>query len=542
MSATAEAVQIITVTRAEIQSLLDQVETCNLPDESRSLNRAIIRSYVDMVAELGNKKVNIARLKEILFGAQTETKKNVMGRAGKTPATSGDEKKKKKKRPGHGRTPAKDYHGTTRVEIPHATLKPGDSCEDKDCSGTIYARKPRLIVRIHGVTPFGGETYEQGCLRCGLCGKIFRAEMPPEVGEKKYDETVPSMAAVLRYGKGLPMNRIEELQKDFGVPLPASMQWTLMRDAAVLMEPAYRELIRQAAQGEILYNDDTPMRILDYIVEQNKRKARGEKPPERTGTFTSGIVSELGNGRRIVLYFTGRNHAGENLADVLAEREAELGPPIQMSDGLDRNAPREIKTIVAKCLAHARRQFADVVVGFPVEVEHVLEELSLVYKNDALTKVQGMSAEERLRFHQEKSGPVMERFKTWLQDLLKDKLVEPNSGLGRAIAYTMNLWEALTLFLREAGAPLDNTLTERMLKKAIMHRKNSMFYRNKTGADVGDLYMALIATAKFAGTNAFDYLNELQRHAEEVAATPAAWMPWNYREALGTPAPAAGSP
>jgi len=144
-----------------------------------------------------------------------------------------------------------------------------------------------------------------------------------------------------------------------------------------------------------------------------------------------------------------------------------------------------------------------------------------------------LSAAERLRFHQEKSGPVMEKLESWLDALLKEKQVEPNSGLGKAIRYTTKLWEALTLFLREPGAPLDNTLTERMLKKAIIHRKNSMFYRTANGAAVGDLYMALIATAKLAQANPFDYLNELQRHAKEAAAAPAEWMPWNFREAVG---------
>jgi hypothetical protein len=71
-----------------------------------------------------------------------------------------------------------------------------------------------------------------------------------------------------------------------------------------------------------------------------------------------------------------------------------------------------------------------------------------------------------------------------------------------------------------------------MLKKAILHRKNSLFYKTENGARVGDLYMSLIATAKLAKADPFDYLTQLQRHAEQVAAKPSEWMPWNYREAL----------
>jgi hypothetical protein len=282
-------------------------------------------------------------------------------------------------------------------------------------------------------------------------------------------------------------------------------------------------------------NDDTSMKILDSLLDLKERRERGEDP-KRTGTHTTGIVSEMPDGRRVVLYFTGRLHAGENLAKVLAERSTGLDPPIQMCDGLSHNAPGEMETILSNCLVHARRQFVDRVESFPEEVAHVVEEISEVYETEARAKALGLTAPERLRLHQEASGPVMERLRAWMAAQLAEKKVEPNSGLGKAIAYCQKRWENLTVFLREPGAPLDNNLTERVLKRAILHRKNSLFYRTENGAKVGDLYMSLIATAKLAEADPFDYLNELQRHAEELDEDPAAWMPWNYRETLGRPA------
>lgn len=77
-----------------------------------------------------------------------------------------------------------------------------------------------------------------------------------------------------------------------------------------------------------------------------------------------------------------------------------------------------------------------------------------------------------------------------------------------------------------------NSLCERALKKAILHRKNALFYKTMNGAQVGDLFMSLIHTCELNGVNPFDYLTELQRHAEEMARNPAEWMPWNYRETL----------
>jgi hypothetical protein len=242
-------------------------------------------------------------------------------------------------------------------------------------------------------------------------------------------------------------------------------------------------------------------------------------------------VVALHDGFRVALFFSGRRHAGENLSEVLAHRVAGLPPPIQMCDALSRNLPRELQTILAHCLAHARRQFVDVYERFPGACGHLLESLAVVYHNDAKAREQQLSPEARLRFHQEASGPTMQDLHGWLSRQLDEKLAEPNSGLGRAIAYMLRHWDKLTLFLRVPGAPLDNNVCERALKKAILHRKNALFYKTRNGARVGDLFMSLIYTCELNGANPFDYLTELQRHGDELAASPERWMPWNYRKA-----------
>ena len=273
------------------------------------------------------------------------------------------------------------------------------------------------------------------------------------------------------------------------------------------------------------------------------RRARRRSPgAERTGTFTSGIVA-TGEGHRIALFFSGRQHAGENLKDVLAQRAADLPPPIQMCDALSRNLPGELETILANCLAHGRRQFVDVAERFPEECRHVLESLSVVYHNDAIARERNLSPEERLLFHQAESGPTMEELHAWLARQFDQRLVEPNSALGGAIAYLLKHWEKLTLFLRVPGAPLDNNICERALKKAILHRKNAFFYKTCRGAHVGDIFMSLIHTCELCGANPFDYLTELERHADDAASNPQDWMPWNYRETLDRiSAPAASAP
>jgi transposase len=426
---------------------------------------------------------------------------------------------------GHGRNRAVAFTGARQVEVPHPNLKHGDRCPE--CGqGNVYVQKePRVLVRVVGQAPLAATVYSLERLRCGACGQVFTAEEPEGVGLEKYDETAAAMIAQLKYGSGIPFYRLARLEQQLGIPLPAATQWEIVEEEAEVIKSARDELIRQAAQGEVLHNDDTGMRVL---------KLEREPGDQRTGVFTSGIVSTAA-GRQIALYFTGRQHAGENIADVLKQRTAESGPAIQMCDALSWNTPKlpeGVELLVAHCLAHGRRQVVDVAQNFPQECRHVLEQLGEVYRNDARAREAGMTPEQRLRFHQQHSKPILDELHGWLEAQFAERRVEPNSGLGKAITYLLRHWKPLTLFLRQAGAPLDNNLCERSLKRAVLHRKNALFYRTLNGAQVGDLFMSLIHTCQLCGANSFVYLVELQRHARELAASPADWMPWNYRETL----------
>jgi len=320
----------------------------------------------------------------------------------------------------------------------------------------VYLQKePNVLVRVVGQAPLAATVYHLQNLRCNLCGEAFTAEPPPGVGSEKYDATACSMLALLKYGSGLPFYRMENLQESLEIPLPAATQWEVVAAGAAVMQPALEELIRQAAQGEVLHNDDTPMPVLGL---ERKSNQEARDPPERKGVFTSGIVATQA-GRRVAVFFTGHRHAGENLAAVLARRAEALGPPIQMCDALTRNLPKlptKLEVIVSHCLAHARRRFVEVVANFPAECRHVLETLGEVYNYDAQAREQGMSPEAPLQFHQGHSGPVMAGLPAWLRAQFAEKKVEPNSGLGEAITYLLRrpFYIARTVcFIRPRTAP-----------------------------------------------------------------------------------------
>jgi transposase len=533
--------------REELERLLERAKKAPLSEPDYQTLKAAVETLGYLTQLLEDRKTTIDRLRQILFGASTEKTRSVLktdpthkteasGETDSFSAESDREKPENKKTKGHGRNGAQAYHGATKIEVKHNSLKAGDGCPQCEKGKVYNSTKPGLLVRLVGQAPLAATVYELEKLRCNLCGEVFTADAPQGVGPQKYDASSGSMIALLKYGSGLPFYRLEGLQESLGIPLPASTQWGIVKELAAMIAPAYKELIRQAAQGEVVHNDDTAMKVL-ALARERPEKVDGaqdfdaSEARQRSGIFTSGIVSTC-EGRKIALFFTGHKHAGENLAEVLKKRAKELGPPIQMCDALARNLPKELEVIVANCLAHARRKFIDQVQNFPEPCRYVLETLREVYQNDALAKENRMSPDERLAFHQAKSAPLMAEFEKWMNEQIAERKVEPNSGLGKAISYMTNHFHKLTLFLRVPGAPLDNNLCERALKKAILHRKNALFYKTENGAHVGDLFMSLIHTCQLAGVSPFDYLTELQIHAAELSRNPQQWMPWNYGDTL----------
>jgi len=516
----AEELQGLVGTPDERRTLLDELSRL-LPAAQVERIRRILELVDWLLSLLDMKNLSIAKLRQLCFGSRTESAHQVCG--------SPRREKPKTKAKGHGRNSHRRYTGARRVKVSHPTLKAGQTCPDCQ-KGKLRPRpEPAIAIQVNAQPPIGALIHEMEQLRCDTCGKLFTAPTPPEAGVEKYDASVGVMVGLLRYGSGVPFHRLERLQQSLGIPLPASVQWEQVDRVARDLEPVFDHLIYVAAQSAVLFSDDTTMRVSAL-----RKEIQAEAKPKRTGIFTSGIVSQAQT-HSIMLFFTGRAHAGENLAEVLDHRKPERAPPLHMSDGLDRNAPPGHTTVECKCNVHARRNFVEIQSHFPEACLEVVESFAEVYRVEAQVQASQLSPQQRLEAHQAQSQPVLERLKAWLTAQIENRLEEPNSPLGQAIAYFQDRWTELTQFLRIPGAPIDNNVTERILKTAILHRKNSLFYRTQRGADVGDLFMSMVQTCRANGINPFDYLLAVVRNAPAAKAAPEKWMPWNYQANLAQP-------
>jgi rRNA maturation protein Nop10 len=550
----------VKLSREEGQALIERLQANTLTGEDRGLLVKLIQLYFWFTFALRETKISLGRLKRALFGegqrppppptaggealagadtsvAATDDATPAAGRAASVEDSAGvpPAPAPPARRPGHGRRGAEAYPGAERVVCRHETLAAGQRCPA--CGrGTLYPLPAGVEIRIDGNALLSAVRYELEKLRCSACGEVFTAPAP--AGAEKYSPRAKAVIALGRYYLGLPFYRLEQYQALVGVPVADATQWELAEQVADCAYPVFAQLEELAAQGEVIFQDDTHVRILALLAENRRADATGEAL-ERRGMHTTGLVVRVGE-RVICLYYSGRAHAGDNLSALLARREAGQDPPIVMSDALAANQRDDDDTLIrCHCLAHGRRQFTDLDEVFPAEADHVIAVLNQVFEHEAVTRDRAMPAAERLAYHQTHSGPLLEGLHEWLEQQFQDRLVEPNSSLGKAFTYLLARWETLTQFLRVEGAPLDSNAVERALKLFIRQRKNSLFYATAHGACVASLLTSLIATCGQAGVNALDYLVALQTHRHAVFQQPAAWLPWNYPENL---APAWAAP
>jgi transposase len=539
--------EAVTLRQEDGEALIERLQRDALTAQDRRVLEQVLRWYFWLLFALQEARLSLTRLRVLLFGEKPKKRQppsphqssassdgdGGMGVGGESPVPrNSSQEAAKPRRPGHGRLGAQAYSGAACVECRHEELAVGERCPV--CGrGRLYRIAPGVDIRLDGHALLSAVRYDLEKLRCSACGQVFTASPPPEAGREKYSARARALLVLGRYYLGVPLYRLEGYQAMVGVPVSDATPWDQIERVADCAYPVFEQLKTLAAQGDVIYQDDTHVRILSLIA-ANRQAHADDTSEVRTGMYTTALVTQQG-AQTICLYFAGRAHAGENLEALLTHREAERGKPLVMSDALASNTADEGALIRCYCLAHGRRKFTELEEVFPDECAVVTEALRQVFEHEEEARVQQMSTAARLAYHQHYSGPIMDRLKHWLDQQFAERTVEPNSSLGKAFQYLLTHWQTLTRFLEVPGAPLENNTAERALKLAIRQRNNSLFYATDYSASIASMLTSLIATCLHSGVNALDYLVALQEHRPAVFQAPAAWLPWNYHANLAPP-------
>jgi hypothetical protein len=451
------------------------------------------------------------------------------------------------RRKGHGRNGADAFTGAERVVHALAAGIIGSLCTA--CGlGPISRYRDKIIIRVIGQSIFGATRhhFEQG--RCKLCGAIITASGTQLVlqgvgtGYITYAWSACAMLIVMHYFAGLPFKRLEALHEGWGVPMPDANQWRVVDESDDLLAPLYKALEKHGTKNATgLLIDDTGSMII--LVRQTIRKeletlaALGQSTNDvRTGINATAIHLDTEEGK-VILFFTGRHHAGEIIDMVLAHRKAEGNKLVAVTDAAQKNFDHDQadKLVQAVCNAHCYLKFRAVKDSFPAEYAVAAEVYNKVFDNDDEAKKLGLSPEQRMLYHRDKSMPQMQRLWQMCKEKVDSRLVEPNSSLWEPVSFVINQWPRLTKFCEVPGVALDTNIVEQTLIIPVRYLAASFAYRTQDGADVGDRHMSLIATANACGVEPVAYITHCLENHEDLAKRPEHYLPWAYRDRIQRP-------
>ncbi len=545
MSLGKELPKLIEKSQEQIDETIQAINASTLPEEVKSLACNCIYVATWIPRALLQHKITVSNLRRLIFGKGLKLQSNNKSTNGKTNKNTNSTKGQdhqasdnaanqgfldeapttNTKTPGHGRISHQSYEHSFVHQLTVNGMAAGTYCPEY-CGGRLYSLPPGILVRIKGQNLACVHKYWVEKLRCALCGKVFSADVPASVGQDKYDAAFKSLLALQKYYLGMPFHRQAYFQSLLGVPVPASTQWQLVEGLAGCALPVFSVLEYMAANGSLIHNDDTVLRIVD-VIHHNRLNPNGK----RTGMYTTGILSHYKD-HKIALFYNSKRHSGENVDRLLAKRDTQLEQALQMCDALSHNVPESFKTILCNCLSHGFRKFDELKEFYPELCLTIIQWLGQVFQHDGASRALNHNNQERLAYHQKHSAPIMKQLKDHMELLIESKQVEPNDALGKAIKYMQRHWEKLTRYLHVAGAPIDNNVLERALKIPIRNRKNSLFYKTEYGAMIGGVLTSIIYTCSLAEINPYHYLVALQEYQTLVAARPKSWLPWNFQESL----------
>ena len=387
------------------------------------------------------------------------------------------------------------------------------------CIGTDVTEKLEFIPASARVIEHHRPKY--GCRLCekqGTSNAIKQAPVPNSVMPKSY--ATPSLVSQIitsKYQFGLPLYRQEQIFAQIEIELSRKTMsdWVIKIAATLsqlLYEPWHNILLGQG----VMRADETPLKV---VADDNQKS--------QMWVYNSGADSPKGNikednTRNIVLYEYKPTRRGQCPVDFLRGYDGYL-----QVDGHASYHATQARLV--GCMAHARRKFIEAqkhqVKGSKkvTKADWAINHIQKLYRVETLIK--DMTVEQRYAIRQEKSKPLLDQFKTWLDKSATQ--LAPDSGTGKAVKYTLNQWEKLIRYTEDGRLNLDNNRSERAVKPFVIGRKNWLFSQTAAGANASAVLYSVIQTAKANGLIPFDYLMHVLAKSIEPDCNAESLMPWN---------------
>jgi transposase len=337
-----------------------------------------------------------------------------------------------------------------------------------------------------------------GCRSCESA--VVQAKAPPRLVENGMATTALVTSIVVgKFAWHLPLNRQTDILRGQGIALDRStlVHWVIR--AAWWLKPLHTLLVGVVLASPKVFCDDTPLPVLD------RRRRR-----TRTGRFWSYAIDDRpwqGPAPPAVVYLFAENRKGRHVHEHLTGFSGVL-----QVDGyagyreLTKPSRPGGAVTLAYCLAHARRQFFEVYQKSQSSVAaEALQRIGAVYQIEE--RVRGLTAAQRGIVRQSETKPILEAFKIWLMQRLAEESAK--SDLAKAIKYTLNHWNGLTVFLMDGRVEVDSNIVERTIRPIALGRRNALFAGSSRGAEAWAILSSIINTAKLHELDPQTYLADV---------------------------------